>query len=75
MLVSMNGKDEVVLPLIPADGPEGSYVVNSSGTMERTHIDDFDESDTECIREQVFPEEEIHSLLVRRSFHATPRVE
>lgn len=71
MLVSMDGKEELVLPPTPADGPEGTYVVNDLGKMELAGPDFLEDEDVE----QVYPEEEAHGLLIRRNFHATPKTE
>lgn len=61
MLVFMDGKEELVL--LP------TYVVNDLGKME---LAGNDVSEDEHI-EQVYPEEEVHGLLIRRNFHATPK--
>lgn len=71
MLVFMDGKEELVLPPTPADGPKGTYVVNNLGTMELAGDDLCEDDDIE----QVYPEEELHGMLVRRHFHATPKSE
>lgn len=69
MLVLMNGQEELVLPPTLVDGPEGTYVVNNLGKMELAGEELSEEEDVE----QLYPKEEIHGLLVRRNFHATPK--
>ena len=69
MLVTMEGKEEVVMPPTPVDGPKSTYVVNSLGTMELTGTELSEESNNK----QINPEKEGHSLLVRRNFHATSK--
>ena len=44
--------------------------VNSLGTLEPAGTETSEESETE----QIYLEEEIHNLLVRRNFHATPKI-
>lgn len=71
MLVFMDGKEELVLPPTPYDGPEGTYVVNDLGKMELAGNDLSEDEDIE----QIYPEEEVHGVLIRRNFHATPKSE
>lgn len=74
MLVSLGGKEEVKYPPTPEDEYEGSYRVNSLGVMERMEGSTTEESEEEDYVEQVAPEEECHSLLIRRNLHIAPQV-
>ena len=74
MLVAKDGEEKVVLPPTPTDEPEGSYILTSLGTLQRTAPGAADSSESEEeIREQVYPEEGSYHLLIRRNFHATPK--
>ena len=68
-LVLINVKEKVVLPSTPKDEYEGTFRVNDLGIMEK---DEGTESDENV--KIVPPEEEHYGMLIRRSFHATPRV-
>lgn len=71
MLVNRNGKEEIVGPCTNSDDPDGTYVVGDDGEVEP--IDDTDVSEEEE-RETVYPEHERQHLLIRRNFHATPKI-
>ena len=74
MLVAKDGEEKVILPPTPADEPEGSYILTSLGTLQRTEPWDAESSESEEeIREQLYLEEERYHLLIRRNFHATPK--
>ena len=45
MLVSKNGQEEVILPPTPLDEPEGSYILTSLGTLQRTEPGDTKSSE------------------------------
>ncbi|XP_057539575.1 uncharacterized protein LOC130817733 [Amaranthus tricolor] len=68
-LFLINGKEEVVLPPTPEDEYEGTFRVNDLGIMEK---DEDTESDEDI--EIVPSKEEHYGMLIRRNFHATPRV-
>ena len=76
MLVAKDGEEKVILPPTPADEPEGSYVLTSLGTLQRTELGDAESSESEEeIIEQLYPEEGMYHLLIRRNFHTTPKGE
>lgn len=62
----------MILPPTPDDELDGSYMLTKLETLQRTDPDQED-SETEEDREQIYPEEEYHTLLIRRSFHTTPK--
>ena len=73
MLVAKDGEEKVILPPTPTDEHEGSYILTSLGTLQRTEPSDTEGSESEGEnRESVYPEEGSYHLLVRRNFHATP---
>lgn len=59
----------MVLTPTPEDEYEGTFKVNDLGIMEK---DEDTESDEDV--EQVHPEEKHYGMLIRRNFHATPRI-
>ena len=74
MLVPIGGRREVKLPPTPEDEYEGSFKVNSYGYMERLEGSTTEESEEEGDVEHVYPEEELHNLLIRRNLHTVPKV-
>ena len=72
MLVHKDGHEEVILPPTPDDELDGSYMLTKLRTLQRTDLDQED-SEIEEDREKIYPEEEYHILLIRRSFHTTPK--
>ena len=73
MLVARNGQEELILPHTPADDPEGSYVLTNLGTLQRAEPGETESETEEEVREQLYPKEGRYHLLLRRSFHATPK--
>ena len=74
MLVAKDGEERVILPPTPADEPEGSYILTSLGTLQRTKPEDSESSESEGEHiEQIYPEEGNYHLLIRRNFHTTPK--
>ena len=74
MLVHIGGREEVKLPPTPEDEYEGSFKENSYGYMERMEENNTEESEEEGDIEHVYPEEELHNLLIRRNLHMVPQV-
>ena len=70
MLVSRNGKEEVVWPSTSKEDPDGSYFVNDEGVLET--FEGTEDGKEKEDREVVYPEPEMQNLLIRRNFHATP---
>ena len=73
MLVSKNGKEEECWPSVSDEEPEGSYIVNEAGSLQR-YESSMEESESEEEREKVLPEDDHYNLVVRRNFHTTPQV-
>ena len=72
MLVSKNGKEEVIWPSTSREDPDGSYFVNDEGVLET--FESTEESEEEEDREVVYLEQEMQNLLIRRNFHATLKI-
>ena len=70
MLVSKNGKEEVVWPTTSKEDPDRSYFVNDEGVLET--FEGTEDGKEKEDREVVYPEPEMQNLLIRRNFHATP---
>ena len=71
MLVHKDGHEEEILPPTPNDELDRSYMLTKLGTLQRIDPNQKD-SETEKDREQIYPKEEYHRLLIR-SFHTTPK--
>ena len=72
MMVSRNGKEELVWPSTSTEDPDGTYFVNDEGVLET--FEGTEDSEEEGDREEVYPELDMQNLLIRRNFHATPRI-
>ena len=72
MMVSRNGKEELVWPSTSEEDPDGTYFVNDEGVLET--FEGTEDSEEEGDREEVYPELDMQNLLIRRNFHATPRI-
>ena len=73
MLVSRNGKEEECWPSVTDEDPEGSYMVNETGSLQK-YESSMEESESEEERDRVLPESDHYNLVVRRNFHTTPQV-
>lgn len=69
MLISRDGREEIMGPFTNEDDPDGTYIVNDEGEVEP-----LGNTDSEEDREEVYPEPDMHNLLIRRNFHATPKM-
>lgn len=58
------------MPSTEQEDPDGTYAVGSDGVLRR-YEEEENESDQDL--EQVMPEEEHYSFIVRRSLHTTPK--
>ncbi|CAO2827817.1 unnamed protein product [Amaranthus hypochondriacus] len=70
MLISRNGKEEIIGPCTRTDDPDGTYLVDDEGEVEPLGDTDLSEEDME----EIYPEHDPHNLLIRRNFHATPKI-
>ncbi|XP_057543321.1 uncharacterized protein LOC130821549 [Amaranthus tricolor] len=71
MMVSRNGREELVWPSTSEKDPDGTYCVNDEGVLET--FEGTEDSEEEGDREEVYPEPDLQNLLIRRNFHATPK--
>lgn len=67
MLISINRREEEVWPNTEEDDDDGSYRVNERGVLTK-YEKDSKESEEET-REELHPELELNSFILRRSFH------
>lgn len=58
--MQINGEEEIMLTPTPADGLEGSYVVNNMGVMERADREIEEESEEDEERELIYPKVQKH---------------
>ena len=72
MLVSRNRREEVIWPSTSKDDPDSSYCINDEGTLETFEGTNLSEEEED--REIVYLEQELQNLLIRRNFHATPKI-
>ena len=65
MLVAKDGEEKVILPPIPADETEGSYILTNLGTLQRTKPEDTEssESEEENIK-RIYSEEGSYHMLI-----------
>lgn len=71
ILVTINGREKEIAPMTSEEDANHTYIQKESKVLTKytTGLDD------ECEREQLHPKNEIHhNLVIRRSFHTTPRV-
>ena len=72
MLVSRNRKEEEVWPSTSKEDPGGSYFVNDEGVLET--FGGTESGEEEENREEVYPEPDMQNMLIRRNFHASPKI-
>lgn len=71
MLVSINGREEEMWPNTREEDDDGSYRVNENGVLTKYETN-YEESEEE-LREQLHPENELNTFILRRNFHTTSK--